>query len=103
MAATMRPGAFDELQQALGLTHHLHGILLNTALDALFDPVEVYCHDWMHCFFVDGVFNLVIVWLFEACIQSGMPQVYQVCSDYISKFVWPGRLHAAHLHEIFTG
>ena len=54
-------------------------------------------------FFVDGVFNLVIVWLFEACIQSGMPQVYQVCSDYISKFVWPRRLHATHLHEIFTG
>ena len=88
MAATMPPGAFIDLQQALGLTHHLHGILLNTALDALFDPVEVYCHDWTHCFFVDGVFNLVIVWLFEACIQSGMRQVYQVCSDYISKFVW---------------
>ena len=87
MAATMPLGAFDELQQALGLTHHLHGILLNTALDVVFEPVDVYCHDWMHCLFVDGVFNLVIVWLFEACIQSGMAQVYQVCSDYISEFV----------------
>ena len=101
MAATMPVGAFDELQQALGLTHHPHGILLNTELDAVFDPTKVYCHDWMHCLFVDGVFNHVIVWLFEVFIQSGKPQVYQVCSNYISNFVWPGRLHATHLHEIF--
>ena len=50
---------------------------------------------------MDGVFNHVIVWLFEVFIQSGKPQVYQVCSNYISNFVWPGRLHATHLHEIF--
>jgi len=49
MATTMPPGAFDGTQQALGLTHHLHGSLLNTALNALFDPVEVYNHDLMHC------------------------------------------------------
>ena len=101
MAATMPLGAFDELQQALGLTHHPHGILLNTELDAVFDPTKVYCHDWMHCLFVDGVFNHVIVWLFEVFIQSGKPQVYQVCSNYISNFVWPARLHGTHLHEIF--
>ena len=78
MAATMRPGAFDELQQALGLTHRRHGILLTTALAALFVPVYVYCHEWLRCLFVDGVFNLVIVLLCAACTQSGMPQVYHV-------------------------
>ena len=53
--------------------------------------------------FVEGVFTSVIVRSCEACIQSGFEHVYQVCSYYISKFVWPGRLHATHLHELFTG
>ena len=100
-ADTMPPGAFDELQQALGLTHHLHGILSNPALDALLDPTEVFTHDWMHCCVVDGVFGQVIVWMCEAFLQSGVPQVYQVCSYYTSQLVWPGRLRGTHLRDNF--
>ena len=94
--------AFSELQQSLGITHYLHGLLLDTTLDSIFDPTEVYMHDWMHCLFVDGVFSLAIYLLFEVFFQAGLPNIYQVCSDYVSKWFWPGRLHGTYLKEIFT-
>jgi len=32
---------FRELQQALGMTHHPHGLLLDRALDTMLDPVDI--------------------------------------------------------------
>ena len=100
--STMSAAAFLEQQQSLGLTHHPHGILLDRELDQTFDPVEVYHHDWMHCFFVDGIFNSAVYLLLEAFIRSDKSNVYEVCGDYISKFVWPKWIHGAHLHDIFS-
>ena len=57
---TLSPDEFTKLQQALGLTYYPHGVLVDRELDDLLEPTEAYCHDWMHCLFVDGVVNLVI-------------------------------------------
>ena len=100
-AAVLSNDAFTEIQQSLGITHHPHGILLDVALDNVFDPTKVYQHDWMHALFVDGLFNLAVYMLLEAFIVAGFPHVYQVCSDYIAKWTWPARIHGNHLHENF--
>jgi len=55
VVGTMGPGEFTELQQALGITHHQHAVLLDRSLDELVDPSVAYLHDWMHGLSVDGV------------------------------------------------
>ena len=94
---------FTELQQAVGLTHHPHALLLDRELDDVFDPCEVYQHDTMHGCYVDGVVNLVVYLLFETFIARGMTTVYQVFSDYCSRWKWPAWKQCAKLAEIFAG
>ena len=77
---------YQEMQQALGLTHHPHGVLLDETLDAVFDPIAVFHHDWMQGLFVDGCFNLAIYLLFEAFIQAGHRNVYEMFSNYAPNF-----------------
>ena len=100
---TIPPDEFIVLQQSLGMTHHKHALLLDRYLDAFFDPVEVYMHDWMHALFVDGVFNLTLYLLLESVIQIGLPDVYTAFSNYIANWTWPARVKASHLPEIFAG
>ena len=96
------PAKFTEFQQALGITHHPHSLLLNRSLDTIVDPVEIYMHDWMHMIFVDGVFNLVLYLLLETMIKLNCHTIYQVYSDYLSTWRWPKRIGGEHLAEIFS-
>ena len=96
---------FDLLQQALGVTHHEHSLLLDPTLDKIFDPCAAYMHDWMHGFFSNGVVNIVVYLLFEAFIGTGQgsfKQVYALFQRFVSKWHWPLRLRANHLDGIFT-
>ena len=95
-------GKFTELQQAIGLTYHPHALLLDRELDDVFDPCDVYQHDTMHGLYVDGVVNLVVYLLFETFIARGLRNVYQVFSEYCSRWKWPARVHGAHLAETFS-
>ena len=99
--STMPPDAFRNLQQGLGITHHKHSLLLDRYLDEFVDPVGIYLHDWMHAFFVDGIFNVVLYLVLEAAMQKGFTSVYTVFSDYVAKWTWPLRVNGSHLHEIF--
>ena len=73
---TIGPGEFTELQQALGITHHQHALLLDRSLDEIVDPSEAYLHDWQHGLFVDGVVPITVYLLFEEFIQSGKREIY---------------------------
>ena len=101
-STTLSAERFAELQQSLGFTHHPRGILLDRSLDVLFDPTEVFQHDWMHGIFVDGCFNAALYMLFESFIQAGKANVYAVCEDYVSKWEFPKWTGAAHLEDIFS-
>ena len=96
------PADFVQLQQAIGLTYAPHGLLLDRYLDRLVDPTEVYMHDPMHALFVDGVVNLTVYLCFEMFIRAGQTRVYESFSTYLSHWVYPERLHADHLSDIFT-
>ncbi len=76
-SARVAPEAFTLLQQALGLTYHPRNVLVDRELDSLLHPTTAYTHDWMHCLFVDGVANLTVYLLLEACITGGMSGVYE--------------------------
>ncbi len=66
---------FADLQQALGITLHPHMFLLDRYLDDHIDIVKVFMHDYMHAFWVDGIFNLMVHLLFEQLVQQGR-QIY---------------------------
>ena len=100
--AGMPPDDFTELQQALGISHHAHSILLDRSLDSIIDPANQLFHDWMHGIFVDGVANVTIYLLFEVFILSGVKTVYEDFSKYVALWDWPKRLQMNKLHEIFS-
>ena len=60
---------FADLQQALGITLHPHMLLLDRYLDDHIDIVKVFMHDYMHAFWVDGIFNLTLHLLFAQLSQ----------------------------------
>ena len=93
---------FTLMQQAVGLTHHEHNLLLDRELDDVVDPVEHYLHDMMHCLIVDGVCNIHVYLLLEECISAGMTNVYSRLSGYMTLFEWPGRVYWHQLPDIFS-
>ena len=56
--------AFKLRQQAIGFTYQEHGVLQEAKLTDIVLPVSQYCHDWMHCLFAGGVFNIVVLQCF---------------------------------------
>ena len=93
---------FTNEQQALGMTHHKHALLLDRSLDHMLDVTKVYMHDWMHGLFVQGVVNITVYLLLEVFIMKGYSCAYESLSGYIKLWRWPGRIHANHLHELFS-
>lgn len=79
---------FDQLQQALGITYHQHMLLLDRYLDNYVDVTDVFMHDYMHAFWVDGIFNLMVFLLFEAFFRERRP-VYRTFADYLAHWSWP--------------
>ena len=102
MEGRLGKGAFQRQQQALGMTHQPDSLLLDRSLDSVVDPCRMLWHDWMHGFFVAGVWNISLYLFFEKCIELGHKNVYQAFSNYISHWTWPSRIHGNHLHDIFS-
>ena len=94
--------AFNELQQALGLTYGKRAILADPSLDNLISPTRAYIHDWMHGLFVDGVVNLCVYLVFEIFIDMGHTGIYESFAEFLSHWKLPGRLHGDHLSEVFS-
>ena len=95
---------FDDLQQATGITYHPHMFLLDRYLDTYVDIVAVFMHDYMHAFWVDGVFNLMVYLLFESFWQQGRRTVYKTFGDYLMHWTWPdnAKVTATYMASIFS-
>ena len=79
----LAPSDFTRLQQAIGMTHAERSILLDLSLDAIVKPTSQLVHDWMHCLFADGIYNMVVFLLFEAVIDDGFTDIYEMVHDYV--------------------
>ena len=86
--------AFERLEQSLGLTYSEHGILFDPqALQHIqHGPISATMYDWMHCYFVSGVWNHECGWLMGAL--ASIPISNQTADQYMKGFTWPRRLHS---------
>ena len=99
---TMPQGEFEALERSIGFVHKPHSLLLDRSLDAIVQPASQFMHDPMHGIFASGVFNILVVLLFEEFIRHGFNGVYEIARGYVQKWTWPKRLHGTNLWQIFS-
>ena len=101
MHGTVNADEFNSLQQALGITHRPHSVLLDRSLDEVLHITKIFHHDTMHALFANGLCGLCVYLLFEAFITAELRNVYETFADYVSRWRWPSRVHDTNLAEIF--
>ena len=79
---------FKLRQQAFGFTFQEHGLLNDAELKDIVHPASKYCHDWMHCLFASGVFNIVVFLCFST-IRLVRTNVWEVLHDFVAAYTWP--------------
>ena len=92
---------FKTRQTQNGFTWHKYNMLMDPELDELIRPADQFMHDWMHCIFVQGVWNLCTNMLLNALEAGGIRDAYPKLFDYTQLWTWPARLKMTRLHELF--
>ena len=88
-------------QQAVGFTYQPYGMLWDTSLDTIVQPISQYVHDWMHACFVKGVFNTIFFRLLVA-LQGAM-DIYSHLAGYVATWEWPrGVAGSSHFARLFS-
>jgi hypothetical protein len=80
-------GDFDELQTRLGWNLVPGSLMMHPQMSRLMDPVSSVCYDWMHIFYVSGIFNVHV-----GCMMQGLKPhriTYSVLDVYLKKWRWP--------------
>ena len=101
---TLDAESFKKWQQAVGFNYQPHGLLLDTDLHDVLQPVSMYQHDWMHTMLVTGVFHTVMYLLICALKAAGScgGKVYETLSQYVSLWVHPVGRTTGKLDECFN-
>ena len=82
---TVRKAKLEEKQQLYGLNHEEHSIMLDVILHV--GLVSVMMFDFMHVFFVTGLYNFELLHLFE---YSKHQQVtHSMLDKFASRFTFP--------------
>jgi len=79
-------------EQACGFVHNRFSMLLDPSLNDVVHPITQKAFDWMHCFFVHGVWNTVLILVLQALVHGGVPTAAQDLHEYILLWALPGRL-----------
>ena len=87
--------------QAIGFRHEPHGMLMDPSLDTIVQPASQFVHDWMHAFFVHGIFTTLSYWTMEAILQDGVRNIWELLHEYVSTYDWPRRINNTALKEMF--
>lgn len=85
--ATLGKGAFKELEIRLGWKFAGGSLIESTRHLQIADPTEHAVYDWMHVFFVQGVFNIHMGLLATAAHDFSI--TYSTMEDYVSRWRWP--------------
>ena len=93
-ARTLTKGAFAELQTRLGWNFVPGALVLEPRLLNICDPVRVVLYDYMHVFFVNGVFNSNVGLLMSALKPHNI--TYHMMDQYIKEWTWPKQFGDAH-------
>ena len=94
-------GKFKALEQAMGLSYNPLSIIGLVALRHMMLPVSQIVLDWMHCFFVGGIFNHTVQKLMRVCKKVCN---FELLRTYIgSDWILPGYIRGlANLNGVFT-
>ena len=93
---------FNRWQQASGLVHEPHGLLLDRELRSknIVLPCSQYCHDPMHTMVANGVMN-VVTWLLLDTLSSHMG-IWDALHSYVSLWNTPRHFKGNHVCEMFN-
>ena len=92
---------FQLLQQAIGFTYDGHAMMFDPSLFQVLQPVQQYCHDFMHCLFVHGVFQTVVT-LLIAAVSTKIRGVQEQLQDYMKAWNYPKRYSTSGLSHVFA-
>ena len=93
---------FKARQIANGFSYTPYNMLCDPTLDGLVYPASQFMHDWMHCVFVSGVWNITTCLVFKALHGAGVRDVYALAYEFVSRWHWPKRIKQNKLEELFT-
>ena len=79
-----------------------YNLMVDRELDAIVHPADQFMHDWMHCIFVSGVWNICFEMVLQALRSAVIRDVYDSLRDYVKLWCWPRRVNSGKLHELFT-
>ena len=84
---------FKSLQTNLGWNYVPNGVMLCAAVAHFIDPPKQTAFDWMHVFFVNGVFGVHVACFMLALSKFRHNKVtYSVLYEYAMQWVWPKRV-----------
>jgi len=76
------------LQKQLGYSYIPNSLLLCPVLK--YKPATLTVYDWMHCFLVDGVFNITVGQTMAVAHKLGVS--YKNMASFVATWSWPRRL-----------
>lgn len=87
---TMSHDDFALWQQATGFNFCKQSLPWDPLLGSALLPREMFTHDWMHTFFVTGVFNIMTQLVMDEIDASFRVNAYQMAQSCIEHWVLPG-------------
>lgn len=81
-------GKFAELETSLGMNYAPDGVALCTRLMDTYGPISGWCYDWMHVYFVNGIYNHEVGCLLRLLKQKTTTRHTHI-DAFFQDFVWP--------------
>ena len=87
--ATDTADEFKEREIANGFTWAPYTLLLDPELGPHLRAAKQFAHDWMHCLFQSGVFNITLFLVLRSVKRLAKTDIYHHLHEYIKKWHWP--------------
>ena len=91
-AGHLTKDSFNELKTRLGYNYVEGSVMLDARCRAIVDPTSHAVHDWMHVFFVNGIFNVHMGRLMQETSCDGIS--YKVVHEYLEQWRHPKALES---------
>ena len=79
-----------------------YNLLLDPLLREHMKPADQFCHDWMHCLFQSGVWNITLFLVLRAIYKSGAKDLYATLYTYLQSWHGPKKFKIGKIYELFT-
>ena len=100
LGAPMGIVARSQMETNLGWNHEPSGIMHDASIVQVAHPVDHACFDWMHVFFVSGVWNILVWLMIQALRPLGI--TLEAMEQYVCAWKQPKRRQGLKLAEIFS-